>query len=172
MTVFVGFLRAVNVGGTGKLLMSDLRQLSETLGFCRVRTHIQSGNVVFESDDSEHEVRRALSDALTEHMGKRTDVVVRSGVDLQRALHANPFPDAEPAKVALALSNEFVPTTLLDEVSVSGGEHVVLRKREIYVYYPEGMGRSRLKLPEIAGPITVRNINTITALVAMASEIS
>ena len=170
MTVFVGLLRAVNVGGTGKLPMAELTELCTGLGFADVRTYIQSGNVVFSSSQSEGGVRSELKAALSAHMGRKVDVVVRTADDLERVLAANPFPEAEPSKVAVALSNDFVPTTLLDGISIEGGERVVLGKRELYIHYPNGMGTSKLKLPAEPGPFTVRNINTVTKLVAMSAD--
>lgn len=66
MTVFIALLRVVNVGGTGKMPMSDLRRLCESAGFAAVRTYIASGNVVFESEVSEAEVKAALEEKLPE----------------------------------------------------------------------------------------------------------
>ncbi len=165
MTVFVALLRAINVGGTGKLAMKDLSALCSGLGFGKVRTYIQSGNVVFESDLSEKAIRTRLETALTEKLGKRADVVVRTRSELRSVLKANPFPSAEPAKVGVYFQTERVKKGLLDEVVAPGGEEVRLGKREIYIHFPHGMGRSKLKLP--AGG-TIRNMNTVAKLVDMA----
>jgi uncharacterized protein (DUF1697 family) len=166
MTVFIALLRAVNVGGTGKLPMKDLSALCAALGFDKVRTYIQSGNVIFESRLSEKGVRTRLERALTERLGKQADVVVRTGPELRSVLEGNPFPDAEPSKVGVYFQSERVHTRVLDEVVAPGGEQVRLGKREIYIHFPHGMGRSKLKLP--AGVGTLRNINTVARLVEMA----
>jgi uncharacterized protein (DUF1697 family) len=166
MTVFIALLRAINVGGTGKLRMKDLSALCTELGFDKVRTYIQSGNVVFESSLSERAIRTRLEKALTERLGKRADVVVRTGSELQSVLKANPFPQAEPSKVGVFFRSDVVNNSLLGEVVAPGGEEVRLGKREIYIHFPQGMGRSKLKLP--AGVGTLRNINTVAKLVAMA----
>jgi uncharacterized protein (DUF1697 family) len=60
MPVFIALLRAINVGGTGKLPMGDLRSLCERAGFWNVRTYIASGNVVAERDGSEANAKAAL----------------------------------------------------------------------------------------------------------------
>ena len=75
MTAFVALLRAVNVGGTGKLPMSELKEMCEALGFAGVRTYIASGNVVFESRKSEAAVKKALEASLedTERLGSRAE---------------------------------------------------------------------------------------------------
>ena len=166
MTVFVALLRAINVGGTGKLAMNDLSTLCSALGFDKVRTYIQSGNVVFESDLSEKAIRTRFEAALTEKLGKRADVVVRTGSELRSVLKANPFPNAEPAKVGVYFQTDRVKNGLLDEIVAPGGEEVRLGKREIYIHFPHGMGRSKLKLP--AGVGTIRNMNTVAKLVDMA----
>lgn len=166
MTVFIALLLAINVGGTGKLPMMDLSALCTELGFDKVRTYIQSGNVVFESSLSERAIRTRLEKALTEKLGKRADVVVRTGSELQSVLKANPFPHAEPSKVGVFFRSDVVNNSLLAEVVAPGGEEVRMGKREFYIHFPQGMGRSKLKLP--AGVGTLRNINTVAKLVAMA----
>ncbi|HUZ65645.1 MAG TPA: DUF1697 domain-containing protein, partial [Acetobacteraceae bacterium] len=82
MSVFIALLRAINVGGTGMLPMKALAALCADLGFGKVRTYIQSGNVVFESSLSEDGVQAGLEQALAEKMGKRIDVVVRTAREL------------------------------------------------------------------------------------------
>ena len=169
MTTFVALLRAVNVGGTGLLPMKDLSALCTRLGFADVRTYIQSGNVVFRSDLSEARARKILEEALTERLGKPVDVMIRSGSELRAVLTGNPFPDAPPARVAVLFSSNPVPKSAVREVIAPGGEQAAAGKRELYIFYPAGMGRSKLKLPPTLGRTTARNINTVAKLVAMTS---
>ena len=82
MTAFIALPRAVNVGGTGALPMSDLRDLCEALGFKGARTSIQSGNVVLESQLSEAEVKAALEKALAAKLGKPVGVIVRTAAEM------------------------------------------------------------------------------------------
>ncbi len=89
---FVALLRAVNVGGTGKLAMKDLCGLCTTIGFADVQTYIQSGNVVFKSALTAEKVRAALERALADHMGKPVDVIVRDAAELRRVLDAQSVP--------------------------------------------------------------------------------
>jgi uncharacterized protein (DUF1697 family) len=170
MTVYVALLRAINVGGTGRLPMKDLAALCSGLGFGTVRTYIQSGNVVFESRKGEEAVRKALEAALTETLGKPANVVVRSAAEMAAVLAANPFPKAPPAKVGVAFLNGRLSKSALKEVVIPGKEDVALGRREAYVHFPDGMGRSKLKLPKSWGPATMRNINTVDRLAAMAAE--
>jgi uncharacterized protein (DUF1697 family) len=170
MTVFVALLRAVNVGGTGMLPMKVLAGMCADLGFDNVRTYIQSGNVVFRSRLSGQRVQASLEKVLAAHMGKKIDVIVRDAADLRRVLEANPFPDAEPAKVAVAFCSAPVQKKVFDAVVAPGGEQIVAGREEVYIYYPDGMGRSKLKFPKTEGFATVRNINTVSRLVIMTEE--
>jgi uncharacterized protein (DUF1697 family) len=172
MTIFVALLRGVNVGGSGMLPMKILASLCSDLGFANVRTYIQSGNVVFESKMAKAKAQAALERALAAHMGKKVDVVVRDADEMRQALKSNPFPDAPPSKVAVAFCSAPLDKALFRKIVAPGGEQVVARDQEFYVYYPDGMGRSKLKLPRIDGVATVRNINTVARLVAMSEEIS
>src|ERR1700712_2793499 len=94
MTAFVALLRAVNVGGTGKLPMSELKAMYEALGFEGVRTYIASGNVVFTSRKSESAVKKALEAQLAAYAGKPVGVMLRTSAEMQAVLKANPFPKA------------------------------------------------------------------------------
>src|ERR1700733_14885145 len=92
----VALLRAVNVGGTGKLPMSDLRVICEELGFGAVRTFIASGNVVFTSRKSEAAIKAALEKRLQTYAGKPVGVLVRSAAEMAQVLSDNPFQKAAP----------------------------------------------------------------------------
>lgn len=156
MTVFIALLRAINVGGTGILPMKELSGLCTDLGFESVRTYIQSGNVIFQSRRSEERIRTELEQALAGKMGKRIDVMVRTAPELRSVLEANPFPDADPGQVDVAFLAGPVPVGLLEKFRIAGREEIRLGTREIYIHYPDGMGRSKLKLPSGVSA-TVRN---------------
>jgi uncharacterized protein (DUF1697 family) len=143
--------------------------LCDGIGFQKVRTYIQSGNVIFESTLSEARVEATLQDAVAIKMGKPVAVFVRTPAEMLAILAANPFPDREPARVAVMFLHNAPPPDLLSKAVAPGGELVQAGKREIYVYYPDGMGRSKLKLLVPATATTVRNLNTVTKLVRLAS---
>jgi uncharacterized protein (DUF1697 family) len=111
MTVFVALLRAVNVGGTGKLPMSDLKRLSEKAGFRNVRTYIASGNVVAERDGAEAEAKVALEAELQAYAGKPVGVIVRTAAEMAKVVADNPFPDRSASRtVAIFLDHALPPT--------------------------------------------------------------
>lgn len=168
MTAFAALLRAVNVGGTGALSMKDLQAICVDLGLEKVRTYIQSGNVVFETQLSEPILKQTLEHALSVKMGKDISVLVRTASELRAILAANPFPSVDPARLGVVFLPAAVPTDLLDGLVIPGREDVRLAGREIFVHYPDGMGRSKLKLPPRAASGTMRNLNTVARLAAMA----
>jgi uncharacterized protein (DUF1697 family) len=169
MTTFVALLRAVNVGGTGKLPMSDLRQLCQTIGFQNVTTYIASGNVVFDSDLPEGSVKNALQAALTTYAGKPVEVLVRTGPEMEQVLSNNPFADAAANRTVAIFLDALAHPAMLDDITGQGNEQVVLGRREIYVSYGNGMGRSKLKIPAAAQG-TARNMNTVATLAKMANR--
>jgi uncharacterized protein (DUF1697 family) len=167
MTKYVALLRAVNVGGTGKLPMADLKTMCSDAGFAQVETYIASGNVVFESKATPARVKSELEKRLHEYGGKPVGVAVRTAAEMQAVLQANPFPKAAPNFTAVIFLDEPPPADALKHATGVKDEKMRLGAREIYVHYPSGMGRSKLKIPA-ARHGTARNINTVTKLTEMA----
>lgn len=170
MTNYSALLHAVNVGGTSKLPMTELKALCDGLGFIGARTYIANGNVVFASDKSATDVKAMLEQALEVHMGKAVGVQVRTQAEMQAVLEGNPFPGREGSRTLVV----FIDTPPLADTAITATgqttEEIVLGAREVYIYYPDGMGRSKLKLP-IVKTGTGRNINTVGKLAAMAAEL-
>jgi len=167
MSVYIAFLRAVNVGGTGKLPMADLIAMAEAAGFGHVRTYIASGNLLFESPRTEQEVKAILEKALATYAGKPVGVMVRTAEEVAAILAANPFPGEAPNRTVVIFLDEPPPADFLQYMVAPDGEQVCAGLREIYVHYGGSMARSRLKIPA-AKTGTARNINTVTRLAAMA----
>jgi uncharacterized protein (DUF1697 family) len=169
MKRMVALLRAVNVGGTGKLPMADLVRLCEDAGFEAIRTYIASGNVVFSTNLSPERARTALEDKLAEFAGKRIAVFVRDAKGLQRILDGNPFADSDAKFTVAVFLAAPPPHDALAHATGSNDEEMRLGEREIYVHYPNGMGKSKLKIPAAEGG-TARNMNTIAKLCELASK--
>ena len=170
MHVFVGLLRAVNVGGAGKLPMADLRKLCEKAGLRNVQTYIQSGNIVFKTSLSEAKAQAAIERLLSVKLGKPGKVMLRTRVELDTLLRQNPFMKAAPNRVLVIFLDKAAPSRALDGLETPGGEEVALRGRDVYVHYPNGMGKSKLKLPLVKLG-TGRNLNTVAKLVSMAQAL-
>lgn len=168
MTVRVALLRAVNVGGKGRLSMADLTRLCVGIGLRAPRTYIASGNVVFDADGDEASVKAELEAALARHMGAPVGVRLRDATEMAAMVAGNPFPDADPRRTVAILLDTPPPADLLDGVSGCRDEEIRLGAREIYVHYGDGMARSRLRIAA-ASTGTARNINTLTRLADMAA---
>ena len=169
MAVYIALLRAVNVGGTGKLPMADLEAMCVDAGFSKVRTYIASGNVVFHSKRPAKQVKAALEERLQSYAGKPISLVVRTAGELVAVLEANPFTNAHPSRTVAIFLDEPPPVDALSHATGQGREETRLGKREVYVHYPDGIGRSKLTIPAARNG-TMRNMNTIAKLVAISAK--
>jgi len=147
--------------------MADLKSICHDSGFARIETYIASGNVVFESKDAASKVKSELEVRLLEFAGKPIGVAVCTAREMQAVLKANPFRDAQPNYTYAIFLDRNPPRDALDHVVGRGDEKLSLGDREIFVHYPNGMGRSKLKIPA-AKMGTARNMNTVAKLVEMA----
>lgn len=163
MTSFVALLRAVNVGGTGKLAMAELRAMAEELGFARVRTFIASGNVLFDSPLPESGVKALLEARLAVYAGKRVPVLVRSAAELAAVVAADPFPDAHGSRHMVFFYDAAPSPDLIAQCRDVQGERLALGTRELYVDYGDGIRFTKLKIAGKADR-TGRNMNTVRKL--------
>jgi uncharacterized protein (DUF1697 family) len=170
MTSFVALLRAVNVGGTGKLPMEDLRALCAEAGFAKVRTFIASGNVIFSCRKSEAQVKAILEARLEDYAGKKMDVFVRTAAEMAAVVANNPFPDAPANRTYAFFLDAPPPRDAIDRAVGRKDERIALGIRELYVHYAEGMGKSKLRIPA-AKAGTARNMNTVAKLAELAAEL-
>lgn len=169
MPTYVALLRAVNVGGTGTLAMSRLKSICGDAGFMRVETYIASGNVVFDSTAKPAAVKADLEARLADALGKPAGVMVRTAAEIAAVLAANPFAKAEPRLTYVLFLDAAPPRDALETIKGQSDEKLVRGKREIFVHYPSGMGRSKLRIPA-AHAGTARNMNTVAKLAAMAAR--
>ncbi len=169
MQTYICLLRAVNVGGTGKLPMADLRAMAEEAGYAGVRTYIQSGNLLVTTDQTADQVKATLEAQLEAYADKPVGVFVRTVDALQALLAANPFPQAAPNQVMIVFLDSDPPQDLLADAKGHKTEEIVPGARAVYVHYPDGMGRSKLRVPALSQG-TARNVNTVTKLVALAEK--
>ncbi|MGN6820028.1 MAG: DUF1697 domain-containing protein [Sphingomonas sp.] len=171
MTAYIALLRAVNVGGTGKLPMTELIAMCEKAGFEKVKTYIASGNVVFTSGKSETAVKAALEKAMEDYADKPVGVMVRTAAEMAAVRDANPFAEAPGNRVVAIFLDDAPAKDALDQASNVDGEEMELGEREIFVRYTDhGMGQSKLKIPA-AKAGTARNMNTVAKLAEMAAKL-
>lgn len=170
MKTYIAFLRGINVGGNNIIPMSELKAMCQEIGFTNVRTYIQSGNVLFNSGLSEIDLMKQFEDILFLKKQKRITVVIRTANELESVVANNPFPEASPSKVAVFFFKDAVSKDLAVDFKMVGSEIIEIHGREIFIYYPDGMGSSKLKLPSWAQKGTARNINSVTRLVEISKE--
>jgi uncharacterized protein (DUF1697 family) len=170
MTAFIALLRAVNVGGTGKLPMTELTAMCETLGYGQVKTWIASGNVVLTSDQDEARVKADLEAKLLAWAGKPIAVMVRTADEMRAVFQANPFPDRAPNRTVAIFLDDTLAPDFADGIKGQKDEEVRSGLREIYVHYGDGMADSKLAIPA-AKTGTARNMNTVAKLADMAAAL-
>jgi uncharacterized protein (DUF1697 family) len=125
--------------------------------------------VVFTAEKPASKVKAALEERLGAYAGKPVNVVVRTAGEMEVVLKNNPFPKAPPNWTVAIFRDDAPPPDTLSTLKGQQEEEVCLGKREIYVAYGAGIGRSKLKIPAAENG-TARNINTIAKLVELASE--
>ena len=177
MTRFVSLFRGINVGGNKAVRMDELKELHESLGLQRVETYIQSGNVVFTSEDANPaQLSRQIEEAFEHKFGFLSNVIVRTADEFNVIIENNPFKD-QPMKetkwvVAMFLASDPISTALEDiQKTYSGPEEIHIIGQEVYIYYPEGIGRSKLTNTFLEKKLktmgTARNWNTVLRLQKM-----
>lgn len=174
MTI-VCLLRGVNVGGNHKMKMDALRDLFTELGYTNPRTFIQSGNIVFEARKLPDAMK--LEQAIEARFGFHSGVILRTAAELRETIERNPFAGRE----GIDASRLLVTFLSRDPGAEAGakllaldlaGEEAHLRGRDLYIYFQQGMGKTKLKFPAVAKalgePGTGRNWNSVLKLAEMA----
>lgn len=151
--------------------MADLVECLEAAGFEGVRTYIQSGNVVF-IQRGRGDVRSEVEAAIAARFGFEVPVIVRSGEEMLDVMESNPFTEMDPTKVHVGFLNDPPDPVAVGATDPDAWspESFVVHGREVYLHLPQGMGRAKMpsRLKVLAGA-TIRNWNTITALVVLTS---
>lgn len=175
MTVWVALLRAVNVSGVNRLPMADLRKALGVQGFLGVKTYIQSGNLVFRSEDPAHVLGPRIADTIHAGFGFRPPVLILSRAQIDEALAANPFPlaVAEPTSLHFFFLERALPEAglaFLKSVAAEG-EKYAFRGKVLWLYLPHGIGRSKLaqRVGSLPIEMTARNLRSVQAIADLAA---
>jgi len=174
MTAFVSLFRGINVGGRRTISKDELKDLHESLGLKNVLPYIQSGNVVFKSDDADvARLRRQIEDGFEKKFGFHVEVFVRTSAELQAIIEKNPFQgqQSKESKWVVVLFLAARPDDIAQEDLLKtyvGPEELFIIGKEVYIYYTNGIGRSKLSLSFLEKKLktvgTARNWNTILQL--------
>jgi uncharacterized protein (DUF1697 family) len=178
MNSYVALLRGINVGGRNSLPMRELVDLLQGMGLQDIRTYIQSGNVVFQSEPiNVADLSDRMRVAINESHGFAPQVIVLELAELETAISSNPFPEAEAEPKTLHLY--FLASTPKDpdldalERVKRDSEQFALTGMVFYLHAPDGIGRSKLAERverSIGVPVTARNWRTVSKIMAMARD--
>lgn len=175
MQKWLVLLRAVNVSGTGKLPMAELRRVMAAQGFADVATYIQTGNILVTTDLTRAALEAKVEDILRRHFDLDRPAMAISVDELDAALANNPYPQAAAAPTTLHLVflkglRGFDATTFAPYCD--NGEEVALIDDVFYLYTPNGAGKSkaanRYERHIDADAVTARNLNSCTKILALA----
>ena len=180
MPIVISMLRGVNVLGRNKIKMDALRALYESLGLRDPQTHIQSGNVIFRTEVPDLvRLARRIENAIERRFGFRPYVIVRTASELRGVIARNPFATRRglnPSKLLVSfLASDPGPEARDKVLRIQPDpEELRIDGRELYIYFPHGMGQS--KLPPVLDrtlktPATARNWNSVTRLLEMAESL-
>src|SRR5229473_2394089 len=178
MGVIISMLRGVNVGGHNKTKMEALRTLYESLKLRDAQTYVQSGNVIFRTDERDiSRLVKRIEDGIERKFGFRPDVILRTAAEMRDVVARNPFAKRrgiEPGKLLVSFlasdpgeeGREKIRQMKCDP------EEMRIERRELYIYFPNGMGRSKLPwagmVKMLKTPGTGRNWNSVTKMLEMA----
>lgn len=180
MPVLISMLRGVNLGARNRIKMDDLRALYESLQLQQPCTYVQSGNVIFHANEkSQARLAQKIQEGIGNQFGFRPEVILRTTKELKQSLAANPFRarrDIEPSKLLITfLSAKPGPEAqaVIRNLKVRR-EELYLIGRELYIYFPDGIGKSKLpwssveRLLNVTG--TARNLNSVVKMLEIAEQ--
>lgn len=181
MPVLISMLRGVNLGSHNRIKMDDLRALYEFLQLQAPRTYVQSGNVIFRTKERDiAKLTQKIQEGIGQKFGFRPEVIIRSTEELEQSVVANPFrtrQDVEPAKLLITFLSAEPPLdakAVLHNLKVQH-EELHLIGRQLYIYFPDGVGKSKLpwssveKLLKVTG--TARNLNSVLKMLEIAKDL-
>jgi uncharacterized protein (DUF1697 family) len=174
VATYVAFLRGVNLGPNNKISMRALRAMAEDLGYTDVATYINSGNLIISSPKKAATVEREIVKAIKDTFGRPIDIAVRTPAQLKKLLAENPYPDGNPSQVTVAFLTKAPAADAKQKVAAVAKDYepFTFSGEQVYVYYSQGIGKSKLaeKFSAIIGvSSTVRNIRTLEKVLALCT---
>lgn len=180
MPILISMLRGVNLGPHNRIKMDELRALYQALKFEDPRTCVQSGNVIFRTKEkSSPQLAKKIQDAIGKKFGCRPEVILRTVEEMKNAIAASPFSgrkDIEPSKLLVTFLAADPPKEVLAAIETlkSHPEEIHLKGREMYIYFPNGIGTSKLPWSQVEKHLkvtgTARNWNSVTKMLEIAEQ--
>ncbi len=179
MAVYIALIRGINVGGHNKVPMAELRDAYEKIGLSQVKTYIQSGNVVFESEESAEQLRPLLEKAISDRFGISAAIAVRSAAEWTGMIANCPYdPQAlrDKHSIHVAFLTEPLSAKALDilEASKEDCDEYAVAESEVYFLFRQSMLDSKLanSLQRIGRTMTLRNWNTVSKLADLSGSLT
>ena len=176
--IYIALLRGINVGGHNMIKMAELKQVLEKMGLQKVKTYIQSGNVLFESEKEADTLSQQLEEEIKKEFGFSVPVVLRTAEELDQVINDCPFSiDSllEGESVQVAFLTETPSLDGINQLSAvnSGMDEYQINGRNVYLFFRQSIRNSKLatQLPKLGVPATVRNWKTVIKLAAMVRDL-
>jgi len=183
MTIYIAFLRGINVGGHNKLKMAELRDALQPLGLQNIRTYIQSGNILFEASESEELLQQQIQETIQATFTITSTVIIRTAEEFRSIVNNCPFSEQDLADASATATGESLHVALLSTVPteengakllqyVSGKERCIIKGRDVYLLFYDSIRNAKLsqQLHKLEVPATARNWKTMMKLAAMIDE--
>ena len=181
MQTFISILRGINVSGQKKIWMADLKKLYEGLSFSDVKTYIQSGNVIFESDSKSSEIQLAkkIEKAIFTKYNFEVPVIIRTKEELGKIVSQNPFTkekNIDLKKLHVTFLSEAPDKEKIDQIKQVDflPDRFAIKGKEIYLHIPVSYGETKLSNKFFENKLkvsaTTRNWNTVNKLFEMAQQ--
>lgn len=181
MTIYISMIRGINVGGK-RIKMEDLRDLYGSLGFETVKTYIQSGNVIFKSDnDDSEDLAEQIQQKIFQTFNYQVEVVIRTMEELKKVIRSSPYADKEEEYLHVTFLSDTPSEAMVQTIDpenikgIKSSEEFVVQSREIYLYLPHGYGRTKLNNnffeKKLGLNATTRNWKTVNKLLQMAQSL-
>jgi uncharacterized protein (DUF1697 family) len=181
VTVYISLLRGINVGGNKRIRMDALRAIYESVGLAEPKTLLQSGNVVFKSDETDRAaLTKRIEAGIEQGAGFHSDIILRTLDEWRGVIARNPFPDErglDGSRVLVTFMARTPDAKVVELVRQAnpGPEEVFVSGDEIYVYFPDGMGKSKLAAAMVEKNLKAtgsgRNWNTVLSLLTLAESV-
>ncbi|KOY83450.1 DUF1697 domain-containing protein [Lysinibacillus macroides] len=183
MTKYIALLRGINVGGHNQIKMAALREALQILALQNIQTYIQSGNILFDSGESEAVLQQQIQAILQETFAITSTVILRTAEEFQAIMKQCPFSEQDIAEASATAVGECLHVAFLPAIPTKANaekllsyandkERCVIEGRNIYLLFYHSIRNAKLgqQLPQLELPATVRNWKTITKLTKMIDE--
>jgi uncharacterized protein (DUF1697 family) len=178
--IVIVFLRAVNMAGHNSIKMKDLGEMFVDMGYPDAKIYIQSGNVIFRSDEDRNTLIRKVSEAIKQEFGHDIAIMIRTVEEVRNLAGRNPYLEEEgfdPSKMAVVFLNKEPSAESVEKMADVDfpPDKYLIDRNEIFIYCPNGFGRSKLTTVFFERKLnvfgTARNWKTINSILDISKKV-